>query len=166
MAFKNIGMYFFSGILSISRAKLHYLLNFFFSTFIYFWDRERQSMNGGGAEREGDTESEAGSRLSCQHRALRGAHTHRPWDHDLSWSWKPNRLSHPGTPNLQLLLAIYVSLVSFHGLCSKQLQEWRSRDHARCFHPGFSVLDTFSGQCSTLKKVAGWRDDVLDWGRD
>ena len=35
----------------------------FFSTFIYFWDRERQSMNGGGAVREGDTESEAGSRL-------------------------------------------------------------------------------------------------------
>ena len=30
---------------------------------IYFWDRERQSMNGGGAEREGDTESEAGSGL-------------------------------------------------------------------------------------------------------
>ena len=26
-------------------------------------DRERQSMSGGGAEREGDTESEAGSRL-------------------------------------------------------------------------------------------------------
>ena len=35
----------------------------FFSTFIYFWDRERQSMNGGGADREGDTESETGSRL-------------------------------------------------------------------------------------------------------
>ena len=35
----------------------------FFSTFIYFWDRERQSMNGGGAEREGDTESETGSRI-------------------------------------------------------------------------------------------------------
>ena len=34
-----------------------------FSAFIYFWDRERQSMNGGGAEREGDTESETGSRL-------------------------------------------------------------------------------------------------------
>ena len=31
--------------------------------FIYFWDRERQSMNGRGSEREGDTESEAGSRL-------------------------------------------------------------------------------------------------------
>ena len=36
---------------------------YFFSTFIYFWDRERQSMNGRGAEREGDTESETGSRL-------------------------------------------------------------------------------------------------------
>ena len=32
--------------------------------FIYFWERERQrqSVSGGGAEREGDTESEAGSR--------------------------------------------------------------------------------------------------------
>ena len=39
------------------------LKKIFFSTFIYFWDRERQSMNGGGAEREGDTESETGSRL-------------------------------------------------------------------------------------------------------
>ena len=36
---------------------------FFFNIFIYFWDRERQSMSGGGAEREGDIESEAGSRL-------------------------------------------------------------------------------------------------------
>ena len=31
--------------------------------FIYFWERERQSMSGGGAERDGDTESKAGSRL-------------------------------------------------------------------------------------------------------
>ena len=31
--------------------------------FIYFWDRERQGMSGGGAEGEGDTESETGSRL-------------------------------------------------------------------------------------------------------
>ena len=35
----------------------------FFLTFIYFWDRERQSMNRGRLEREGDTESETGSRL-------------------------------------------------------------------------------------------------------
>ena len=31
--------------------------------FIYFWETERQSMSRGGAEREGDAESEAGSRL-------------------------------------------------------------------------------------------------------
>ena len=42
---------------------VHIYLKKIFLTFIYFWDRERQSMNGGGEEREGDTESEAGSRL-------------------------------------------------------------------------------------------------------
>ena len=31
--------------------------------FIYFWQKDRVSMSGGGAEREGDTESKAGSRL-------------------------------------------------------------------------------------------------------
>ena len=40
-----------------------YRILFFFLMFIYFWDRERQSMKRGGAEREGDTESETGSRL-------------------------------------------------------------------------------------------------------
>ena len=46
-----------------SQEQVRTLFLIFFSTFIYFWDRERQSMNGGGAEREGDTESETGSRL-------------------------------------------------------------------------------------------------------
>ena len=32
------------------------------------------------------------------HRAWCGARTHKPWDHDLSWSWILNWLSHPGTP--------------------------------------------------------------------
>ena len=40
-----------------------FFFNFFFNVYLFIWDRERQSMNGGGAEREGDTESEAGSRL-------------------------------------------------------------------------------------------------------
>ena len=35
-----------------------------FLLFIYFWERDRTWV-GGGAEREGDTESEAGSRLSA-----------------------------------------------------------------------------------------------------
>ena len=33
--------------------------------FIYFWESERQSACGGGEEREGDIESEAGSRLQA-----------------------------------------------------------------------------------------------------
>ena len=35
----------------------------FFNVFIYFWERARQSSSRGGAEREGDPEYEAGSRL-------------------------------------------------------------------------------------------------------
>ena len=31
--------------------------------FVYFWERQRQNASGLGAEREGDTEAEAGSRL-------------------------------------------------------------------------------------------------------
>ena len=55
----------------------------------------------GGAGEEGDTESEAGSRLqalSCQHRARHGARTHEPRHHDLSGSRTLNRLSRPGAP--------------------------------------------------------------------
>ena len=48
-------------------SSFFFFLNYFL-TFIYFLNRERQSMTGGGAEREGDTESEAdpGSELSAQ----------------------------------------------------------------------------------------------------
>ena len=35
----------------------------FFNDYLFLRNRERQSVSGGGAEREGDTESEAGSRL-------------------------------------------------------------------------------------------------------
>ena len=56
-------------------------------------------MSGGEVRgREGDTEeSKASSRLSCQHRAQRGARTHKLRDHDLSQSQMPKD-SHPGTP--------------------------------------------------------------------
>ena len=35
----------------------------FFNIYSFLKGRERQSANGGGAERKGDTESEAGSKL-------------------------------------------------------------------------------------------------------
>ena len=89
-------------LLSKMKSHTHILDNLFkfFLMFIYFWDRERQSVSGGGAERERHTHR-IRSRLqarSCQHRAWRGAQTHGPRDHDLSWSWTLNQLSHPGAP--------------------------------------------------------------------
>ena len=39
------------------------LFEIYFNVYLFLRDRERQSMNGGGAEREGDTESQAGSRF-------------------------------------------------------------------------------------------------------
>ena len=69
-------------------------------------------MNGGGAEREGDRIQSRLQALSCQHRARRGAQTHRPQDRDLSRSWPLNRLSHPGTPVIELL-EDYLELVNY-----------------------------------------------------
>ena len=57
--------------------------------FIYFWERERQSMSKGRTEKEGDRIGSRLQALSCQHRARHGARTHELWDHDLSWSWPP-----------------------------------------------------------------------------
>ena len=76
-----------------------FLFKNFFLTFIYFWDRERQSMNGVRVRERG--RHRIGSRLqapSCQHRARPGAQTREPRDHDLSRSRTLNRLSHPGAP--------------------------------------------------------------------
>lgn len=62
-----IPFYFFmlpSGIIFLLSEEVPLVFPFFFFLmFIYFWGRERQSMSRGGAEREGDTECEAGSRL-------------------------------------------------------------------------------------------------------
>ena len=51
---------------STEAVTLFFFLIFFFKVFIYFWDRDRQSMSRGGAEREGDTEPKAAP--GCQHR--------------------------------------------------------------------------------------------------
>ena len=57
----RIKQLYFQGLKRIQQVLFLFL--FFFKCFIYFWDREWQSMNRGGAETERDTESEAGSRL-------------------------------------------------------------------------------------------------------
>ena len=74
------------------------ILLFFFLTFIYFWDRERQHKRGRGRERGRHRIGSRLQALSHQPRAQCGAQTHGPWDRDLSWSRRLNRLSHPGAP--------------------------------------------------------------------
>ena len=58
-------------LLSKMKSHTHILDNLFkfFLMFIYFWDRERQSVSGGGAERETHTQNQKqapGSELSAQ----------------------------------------------------------------------------------------------------
>ena len=67
-----------------------------FFLFFYVCLFLRESTSRGGAERGRHRIWSRLHALSCQHRAHRGALTHKSWDHDLSWSWTLNPLSHPG----------------------------------------------------------------------
>ena len=88
----------------------------FFLTFIYFWDRERQSMNGGGSERGRHRIWNRLQALSSQHRARRGARTHKLQDHNLSRRQTLNLVSHPSTLRIFFLNAIscILKLSLFH----------------------------------------------------
>ena len=71
---------------------------FFFNVYLFF-ERDKDRAPVGEGDREGDTESEEGSRLSCQLRADTGSNLWM-WDYDLSHSQTSNWLSHPGAPSL------------------------------------------------------------------
>ena len=54
---------------------------------MFIFERGRQSMNRGRADREGDTESKASFQApSRQHRTQHGARTQKPRDYNLSQS--------------------------------------------------------------------------------
>ena len=73
---------------------------FFLNVFIYIEGERR-----GGEEQRGRHRIQCRLQsLNCQHRARCGAQTHELWDHDLSQGRTLNRLSHPGTPVVVLLL--------------------------------------------------------------
>ena len=59
---KGLGLGAILTLLSVARADVIFLKKVFLNV-IYFGDRERQSTSRGGSEREGDAESETGSRL-------------------------------------------------------------------------------------------------------
>ena len=95
--------FFFNLILYLIMYNIFIVL--FFSSFlflmcIYFWERahKRECERGRGRERGRHRIGSRLQALSCQHRARCRAHTHKPWDHDLSRSQMLNWLSHPGTP--------------------------------------------------------------------
>ena len=76
----------------------------FFLMFIFERERERETEHEWrrGRERGRHRIQSRLQALSCQHRTRRGAGTHQPRDHDLSWSQMPNRLSHPGPQDVVL----------------------------------------------------------------
>ena len=69
-----------------------------------FWERETELEQGRGRERGRCRIWHRLQALSCQHRAWSRAQTHIPGDNDMSGTQTLNRLSHPGAPNLSLLL--------------------------------------------------------------
>ena len=99
--------------------------------FIYFWERERSREKGRHRIR---------SRLqapSYQHRARRGARTHEPRDHDLSWSRTPNRLSHPGTP-IRLILHTHILRLHINPFLPLSLNlQWNLL--CSLFYPGLTL---------------------------
>ena len=82
--------------------------------FIFESETERQSTCGGGAEREGDSESKAGSRLWVVSTAPDAGL--EPQDCDLSWSQRLNQLSHSGNLYLNQAPLVEFFLKSFQGL--------------------------------------------------
>ena len=70
-------------------------------------------MSRGGAEREGDTEPEAGSRLPAvsteRDAGLKPTNLRSLQDHDLSRNRMLNPLSHPGAPPVALIQTLHLT---------------------------------------------------------
>ena len=71
---------------------------FCFNVYLFLRQRETEHERGRGRERGRHRIGSRLQALSRQHRAQRGARTHRLRDRDLSWSRTLNQLSHPGAP--------------------------------------------------------------------
>ena len=80
--------------------------------FMYFWERQRQTVSGVGAERERETSNlkpAPGSELSAQS-LMRGSNSPAV-DHDLSRSRTLNWLSHPSAPKYFKSLTILINVL-------------------------------------------------------
>ena len=75
---------------------MHYYYSYFLN--VYSFLRDREWVGEGQRERGRHRIWNRLQASSCQHRAWGRVWTHKPWQHDLRWSLKPNWLSHSFTP--------------------------------------------------------------------
>ena len=68
----------------------------FLNVCLFLRKSKREMVQGRGRERAGTGDLEQA--LHWQQQARCDARTHKPWDHDLSRSWRLTQLSHPSTP--------------------------------------------------------------------
>ena len=79
---------------------------FFFLMFIYFW--EKACARAGRGKEKGEQRIRSGLYVDSSE-PNEGLKTYKLWDHDLSWSWTLNRLTHPGAPTfLWLFFLMFV----------------------------------------------------------
>ena len=105
--------------------------------FIYFWDRERAWVGGGGGQRERETEDPKRA-LSWQQWAPCRARTHKLWDNDQSPNQMLNWLSRPGTPKVfQFIIFLsFIYLTNLYTHCGAQTHNPKIKSHM--FHPWVS----------------------------
>ena len=128
--------------------------------FVLFWNiylflRDRKSISRGRAKREGDRVSKTGSVLSVQSPIL--ARTQEPWEHDLSWSWLLNWLSHPGAPVFCFFFKCCACYTSANILLARVSHIVNS--NGRELH----VLPVVEGHCQITWQRAWIQGEVKKW---
>ena len=129
-------------------------LQFFFK-FVYFrWVRD----TGRGRKKERENPKQA---PSYQRRARRGAWTHEPWDHDLTWSQTHNRLSHPSAPLICLDTVSSLKKSCWSSLCPELpiksplcIYHLRSPLLSACFSLNHSIVNYRSPILSPTKALS------------
>ena len=115
----------------------HFIFIFNFLKILFIFERERETEYEPGRSRERGRHRIRSrlQALSCQHRAWRGARTHKPWDHDLNRSRMLNQLDHPGAPrDNQHFLKTWFNLSAFVMMDEKSeiirysLSDWNTED--------------------------------------
>ena len=125
--------------------------------FIHFWEREYEQ----GRDRERETEHLKWA-LHWQQRTRCGAWTHQPWDHDLSWRWMLNWLSHPGAQFFVFIFCLFILRVRR----GREGEKTASRLHVVSTEPNVGLkLMHWDHDLTTLPKIKSRSFNWLShWG--